>query len=213
MTTAIILCFVLTLLTIITINSFQSTKTACLMSLTQATDSAITAIEIDNQMNKNNYEEIVGNMLRDIILLSEGKGDINVKILEANTDEGLLDVQVTKIYKWFGLKREISIKRTVIMEEFEYEPQISVTAMFVYDEHFTYNNKDDLNIVREELTFKDAIIKRPKNPKMKGYTFMGWSLSPNGEIITNDEWQCFLVPSPDSEGVVYFYAVFEANNA
>lgn len=207
MTTAIILCFVLTLLTILTVNSFQSTKTACLMSLTQATDSAINAIELDTQMNKDNYEKIIGDMLRDIVLLSEGKGDINIKILEANTNEGLLDVQVTKIYKWFGLKREVSIKRTVIMEEFEYEPQISATVLFVYED------AGDKNIVREELTFKDAIIKRPKNPKKKGYTFMGWSLEPNGTVITDDEWQCFLVPSPNQDGQVYFYAIFQENNS
>ena len=207
MTATILICFILTLFAIITVNSYQATKTECLMSLTQATDSAINAIELDTQMNKSNYEQIIGDMLRDIILLSEGKGDINVKILEANTDEGLLDVKVTKMYTWFGLKREVSVKRTVIMEEFEYEPQISATV------YFAYEDGDDLNIVREELTFKDAIIKRPKNPKKKGYTFTGWSLTPNGEIITDDEWQCFLVPAPNQEGVVYFYAVFEENNA
>ena len=85
MTATILICFILTLFAIITVNSYQSTKTECLISLTQATDSAINAIELDTQMNKNNYEKIIGDMLCNIVLLSEGKGDINVKILEAKS--------------------------------------------------------------------------------------------------------------------------------
>lgn len=205
MASTIILCFMLALMSILTINSISSLRVSEQTSLNNIVDSAIKSIEEDREINADNYEEVMNDLLQLIILQSNANGNINIKILEANTKEGLLDIEVSKTYTWFGIQKEVKSRRTVIMEEFENPPAVPVTVRFVY--------KDIYNTTithREDSTFVGAILKRPKNPKKQGYTFTGWSLTENGTKITDEEWQNFIVPDTSANPkVVTFYALFE----
>ena len=207
MASTIILCFMLTILSILTINSIASTRVAEQTSLNHVVDASVKAIQLDKEYNKDNYEEIVNDLLQLILLQSTSDGNINVKILEANTNEGLLDVEVSKTYVWYGIKKQVVARRTVILEEFEHPPVDPATVMFIYYDSEDVASRKEL-IWREESTFEGAILKRPKNPKRMGYKFVGWSLTENGTTISDDEWQNYIVDT-NSAGSIVFYAVFE----
>ena len=214
MASTIILCFMLTIFSVLTINSFSSTRVAEQTSLNNVVDASMNAIQLDKQYNRENYEEVVNDLLQLVILQSASNGKIEVKILEANTQEGLLDIEVTKTYTWYGVKKDVVARRTVILEEFENPPAEATTVMF------TFTDVNNQNIVwRDDATFVGAILKRPKNPKKTGYTFKGWTLDSSlnaSTIISDDDWQNFIVPDTFDAGSgkqsgLIFYAVFEAN--
>lgn len=205
MASTIVLCFMLTILSVLTINSVAATRVSEQTSLNNVVDASIKAIQLDKQYNQDNYEEVVSDLLQLIILQSTSDGNINIKILEANTKEGLLDVEVSKTYIWYGIKKQVVSRRTVILEEFENPPVDPATVMFIYDD----NDGNDI-IWREDATFEGAILKRPKNPKKAGHTFAGWSLTENGSVISDDEWQNYLV-NTNGTGSIVFYAVFTQN--
>ena len=139
MAAVIILCFSLTIFSILTINSYESSKIEQQTSLNNATDSALHASQLDKKYNKDNYEELANDLLQNIILQSEANGVLNVKILEVNTKEGLLDVLVNKQYYWLGTKKTIETRRTVVLEEFGHPTNIAepVTSTAEFETNFT----------------------------------------------------------------------------
>ena len=76
MAAVIILCFSLTIFSILTINSYESSKIEQQTSLNNATDSALHAIQLDKKYNKDNYEELANDLLQNIILQSGYKAKI-----------------------------------------------------------------------------------------------------------------------------------------
>ena len=218
MAAVIILCFSLTIFSILTIYSYESSKIEQQTSLNNATDSALHAIQLDKKYNKDNYEELANDLLQNIILQSEANGVLNVKILEVNTKEGLLDVLVNKQYYWLGTKKTIETRRTVVLEEID-DPTNFAEPVTVY---FKYNDGTNLITAKEESTYEMMILKRPKQPKKQGYKFVGWSYVENGSIISNEDWQDFTIPLHNESGTpivtdgdgnytLTFYAVFESN--
>ena len=203
MSCCIILCFTLTLFSILTINAYSDAKIATTTNLNSAVDSVMHAIQLDKTYNSENYEEIVGDLLQNIILQTTENGNLNVKILNVNTTEGLLDVEVTKQFIWHGIKKDIIVRRTVVLDEFENPPATPVIV------HFKYMEEENEVIWRVEDTFAGAILKRPKQPKKAGYVFSGWSLEKDGDIISDEAWQDYIVPKLDGgTDIMTFYAIF-----
>ena len=65
---------------------------------------------------------------------------------------------------------------------------------------------------RQEDTFENALLRRPKQPKVQGFVFAGWTLGIDGEIIDDLTWQDYIitdVPNGPDGKVLTFYAVFE----
>ncbi len=205
MAATIILCFSMVLLTILAVNSLSARKVEQQMSLNLAVDAAIKSLELDKDYNSLNYEDVVNDILQLVIMQSDSSGDIVVKILEANTKEGLVDIEVTKKYKWAGTIKSVSTRRTVILEEYENPPSKVVTVKFVY------TNADGETIVqREDETFVGALLRRPKNPKVAQQTFKGWTTVQNGTTPIEDaDWQNYIVPDMAEGSTLYFYAIFQ----
>ena len=209
MAATIILCFSLVLLTILAVNSLSAIKVEQQMSLDIAVDSAIKSLEIDKDYNTLNYEDMVNDILQLVIMQSDSRGDIVVKILEANTKEGLIDIEVTKKYKWGPTTKSVTTRRTVILEEYENPPSKIVTVKF------TYINADGETIThREDETFVGALLRRPKNPKVAQKTFKGWTTTAGGTTpIADADWQNYIVPDMDEGATLTFYAIFEGGDA
>lgn len=217
MAAVIILCFTLTLFSILTINSFSSAKLSAQTNLNASVDSAMHALTLDNAYNSNTYENVVGDLLQQIILQSDSNGPIDVKILNANISEGLLDVEIVKTFTWMGLKRQVTCRRTVILEEYDNPPETPVTVYFKY---FVMQEEEEVEITwREETTFIGALLRRPKQPKKPDYEFQGWSYQKDGEIIDDLTWQDYIIKEDNTtlltaeDGTEYrtltFYAVFK----
>lgn len=214
MASTIILCFMLTILSVLTINSAAGMRVEQQTTLDTVVDASMKAIQLDKEYNQNNYEEVVNDLLQLILLQSASDGNIEIKILEANTKEGLLDIEVSKTYKWYGIKKNIVSRRTVILEEFENPPAEATNVMFIY------RDANDQEIVwRDDSTFVGAILRRPKNPKKQGHTFKGWSLEETNDVskvISDETWQNYVIPDTYNNATgrqtgLIFYAVFEQN--
>lgn len=202
MAATIILCFTLTLFSILTINSFSNTKVAAVTNLNASVDSVMHALQLEKTYDKGNYEEVVNDLLQNVILQADPNGILNVRILNANTEEGLLDVEIKKQFTWMGLKKEITTRRTVILEEYDNPPATPVTVYFMYND-----GTDDI-VWREENTYEGAILRRPKQPKRANHDFDGWSLTAGGEKISDAEWQDYIIDVPEGTTVLTLYARF-----
>lgn len=202
MAATIILCFTLTLFSILTINSFSNTKVAAVTNLNASVDSVMHALQLEKTYDKGNYEEVVGDLLQNVILQADPNGILNVKILNANTEEGLIDVEIRKQFTWMGMKKEIVTRRTVILEEYDNPPAQEVTVYFMYND-----GTDDI-VWREEHTYEGAILRRPKQPKVAGYDFDGWSLTEGGAKISDAEWQDYIIDVAEGVNILTLYARF-----
>jgi uncharacterized repeat protein (TIGR02543 family) len=202
MAATIILCFTLTLFSILTINSFSNTKVAAVTNLNASVDSVMHALQLEKTYDKGNYEEVVNDLLQNVILQADPNGILNVRILNANTEEGLLDVEIRKQFTWMGAKKEIVTKRTVILEEYDNPPAQAVTVYFMYND-----GTDDI-VWREENTYEGAILRRPKQPKRAGYDFDGWSLTEGGNKISDADWQDYIIDVPEGTTILTLYARF-----
>jgi uncharacterized repeat protein (TIGR02543 family) len=205
MASCIILCFTLTLFSILTINSYSNAKVAATTSLNAAVDSTMHALQLEETYNADTYEEIVGELMQKIILQTDPNGILNVKILNANIEEGLIDVEVSKQFIWLGIKKDIKTRRTVILDEYEKSPSAAVSVFFKYD------GENGETVWRQEDTFIGALLRRPKQPKKAGYDFVGWTTDKNNttKIITNEEWQNYIIPNVTSDPkCLELYAVF-----
>ena len=202
MAATIILCFTLTLFSILTINSFSNTKIAAVTNLNASVDSVMHALQLEKAYDKGNYEEVVNDLLQNVILQADPNGLLNVRILNANTEEGLIDVEIRKQFTWMGAKKEIVTRRTVILEEYDNPPAQAVTVYFMYND-----GTDDI-VWREENTYEGAILRRPKQPKRVGYDFDGWSLTAGGNKITDAEWQDYIIDVPEGTTILTLYARF-----
>ena len=203
MTSTIIICFVLTLLSILTINSYTATKIEQQTTLDNVVNASIKSMELDEVVNESNYEQMIGNLNQLIVMQSDTKGTVEVKIVDANTQEGLLDIEVTKTYNWLGFKKKVVARRVIIMDEYDHPPATPVKIKFVYNDA-----SGNIVIWREDDTFSGALLRRPKNPKKQGYKFMGWSMvSATGTPVSDDEWQNFVIPEDIT--AIRFHAVFQ----
>lgn len=208
MAACIILCFTLTFIGILTVNSYSNAKLAATTNLNASVDSVMHALQSDNAFNGGNYEKMIGVLMQNIILQTDPNGDLNIKILNANTEEGLVDVEITKQFIWLGIKKDIVTRRTVILDEYETPASLDITVFFKY-------KNEDMEMItwREESTFVGAIIQRPKQPKKTGCKFVGWSLTEDGDIISDETWQNYIVPDVSSNPKnLTFYAVFESKS-
>lgn len=203
MASCIILCFTLTLFSILTINSYSNAKMAALTNLNSSVDSAMHSLQLDKTYDTDNYEQIVSDLMQSLILQTDPNGILNVKILNANTEEGLIDVEVKKQFIWLGLKKDIVTRRTVILDEYTNPPSAAITVLFKYED------EEGEKVWREEETFVGALLKRPKQPKRTNYDFVGWSTIKGGTVISNEDWQNYIVPNVSTDPKVFvLYAVF-----
>lgn len=203
MASCIILCFTLTLFSILTINSYSNAKVAAITNLNASVDSTMHALQLEEAYTTDTYEKIVGELMQKIILQTDPNGILNVKILNANTEEGLIDIEVSKQFVWLGIKKDIKTRRTVILDEYDNPPTESITVFFKYDD------ESGETVWRQEDTFVGALLRRPKQPKKAGYDFIGWSTVKGGTVISNEEWQNYIVPDVStSPKTLNLYAVF-----
>ncbi len=82
---------------------------------------------LENGFCQNNYpvadeEELCADFIQTLLMQIESKGEIEVRILEANAEKGLLSAEVTEHYRHpIGTEGCIRVQRTVMMEQYKEE--------------------------------------------------------------------------------------------
>ena len=63
-------------------------------------------------------KELVGEILKQVVLSKQSDSDIKVQILDVDLEEGLIDVNIVQTYQHVnGKKEEIANRKTIILEE------------------------------------------------------------------------------------------------
>lgn len=87
-------------------------------SLTQSVEQALYVTLSDKAYTVDDEDAFVSDFLINLVDRIESPGDISVKIVAVDEEEGLIDVEVTETVAFpAGQKKEITCRRTVLFEE------------------------------------------------------------------------------------------------
>ncbi len=114
-------------------------------------------------------KELSADFNRELLILLESDADVKVNVLSADTEKGILDVEVTETYRnVMGKEEKVSCRKSVIMETYsEMRPYHKVTFLVdggVYDGYSIYEG--------EGLVF-------PEDPSPPRRSFLRWKKQGN----------------------------------
>lgn len=113
----IFICVVLTIGIVFTVNNYHTRKEEVESSLSQAISAAGKKIQLKDNNNPREIKKCISKFVQYLILETNSDSDIDVEILTCDVKRGILDVEVTEKYKWFGMNKKVSIRRTVVLEQ------------------------------------------------------------------------------------------------
>ena len=183
-------CMVLTVALIMTINNSMIRKNEIEETLSVAMDSAMDSLRYsDGGYAINDYESLISDLNQNILLQVTSNSDITIKVLYTDLENGIIDIEATQKYKWAGKTKEISVRKTIILDE--YVSQEIVDDEILCTVTFKVNNK----IYSEQNVSYGETFKKPEDPCIEGHKFLGWYVSGDDakNVITNSEWEDFCV--------------------
>ena len=134
--------------------------------------------------------ELIADFQQALLMHISSDADIKVKILTADTERGVLDVEVTGTYKTVNAKEKRAVcRKTVILEEYMEKRGYCMVEF----------RMDGLIYGKYSLYQGSAII-APEKPIKSGQVFKGW------KTVGGNDW---LSDRQTAEDDMVFEAVFE----
>lgn len=94
------------------------TDTEAEKSLSQSVEQALYVTLKGETHSVENKDEFIAEFMTNLVLQTQSKSELTVRVLEADEIEGLLDIEVTETLTYpDGKIREIKCRRTVLFEE------------------------------------------------------------------------------------------------
>ena len=203
----ITICLALCIMVILTINNYHTRKNEIEETLTVALDQAMEGLKFEDRgYTPENYQELVNDLLQQIIFQISSNCDIEIRILTVDLDRGIVDVEAIATYKWANTKRNVSVRRTILLEEYE-----AIDAVLEEDkkEEKTVNVRFlSEGILHTEITvLYGEPVPKPNDPSKTGWKFAGWCVQGDDShtILTDADWQD-LCPAED----ITFIAQYKA---
>lgn len=111
-----------------------------------------------------NAQELIADFHQSLLLHISSDSDLEVKILTADTENGVLDVEVRQIYQTLrGRKKEAVCRKTVLLEQYSGKQEYCVVEFLVngtiYDKYTIYSG---------------GTLSLPSEPEAEGRVFRGW---------------------------------------
>mgnify|MGYP002674779220 CR=1 FL=1 len=144
-----------------------------------------------------NVNLFIGDFIENLALVIDSDSELEVSVLQADKEKGILTVSVTEKFKYpNGKEGSVQTDKTVILDGAEQEPETpQYTVSF-------YLSKEDMNdgtgCYKKYLVYSGKNVTAPKNPSEEDKAFVGWK---DG----NDYLADFSVPV---EQDVTYYAVW-----
>ncbi|MCI8858300.1 MAG: InlB B-repeat-containing protein [Lachnospiraceae bacterium] len=109
-------------------------------------------------------QELIADFHQSLLLHISSDSDLEVKILTADTEKGVLDVEVRQTYQTLrGTKKEAVCRKTVLLEQYSDKQEYCVVEFLVngtiYDKYTIYPG---------------GSLSLPPEPKAEGHVFRGW---------------------------------------
>lgn len=147
--------------------------------------------------NIEDVNQFIGDMVENLAVVLDSDSELEVNVLQADKEKGILTVRVTEKFKHpNGKEGSVQTDKTVILDGAEQEPETpQYTVSF-------YLSKEDMNegtgCYKKYLVYSGKNVTAPKNPSEENKTFAGWK---DG----NDYLADFSVPVEQN---VTYYAVW-----
>ncbi len=209
----LILLFIISSLILLTIYNQNTRQNELEDSLSAAVEQSLENLKIKKNYSIDNTDEFVADFLENLLVSIESDSDVKVEILSVDIEKGLLDVCVTETYRQpNGTKKNISCRKTIILEEYAQEPPVQHTVRFMTVA--PENNVDYVDYKVYSLTEGSLVIVPGVSPVKDGYTFVGWSTE---KPTVDNEYSPETIVISEVDGVLVvqenltYYAVFELN--
>lgn len=117
-------------------------------------------------------QELIADFQQSLLLHISSDGDLEVKILTADTEKGVLDVEVRQTYQTLrGTKKEAVCRKTVLLEQYSDNKEYCVVEFLVngtiYDKYTIYPG---------------GSLSLPPEPEAEGHVFRGWKRMGSQEL-------------------------------
>lgn len=201
------ICLVLTVLTILTINNYQTRKNEIEETLASSLDQAIENLKLEeNKYSPSEYQDFVSDLLQQILLQVNSDCDVKINILNIDLDTGILDLEVIEYYKWFGQTKTIAERRTVVLEEYKREEDVNIESAEPEQNKMVHVRFMSNGQLYTEITVPyGEPISKPVDPGVTNYSFKGWYIEGDSsrELLDDMDWE-YLCPSEDMTFIAKF---------
>lgn len=166
-------------------------------NLSSAVEETVEKMMQNQSYNIEDVNQFIGDMVENLAVVLDSDSELEVNVLQADKEKGILTVRVTEKFKHpNGKEGSVQTDKTVILDGAEQEPETpQYTVSF-------YLSKEDMNegtgCYKKYLVYSGKNVTAPKNPSEENKTFAGWK---DG----NDYLADFSVPVEQN---VTYYAVW-----
>ena len=160
-------------------------------SLNMAVEQSLEQLKIDKVYEIGTYQELIADFNQSLLMQMESDADLQVDILAADIEKGVLDVKITAYYQnILGQEKKAVCRKSVILEEYS-EPRPYYTVTFFVDG----------DIYDRYSICKGGKPILPVQPKKTGKVFRYWTKQGENQDCRLEEMQIV--------GNVMLEAVFE----
>ena len=188
---------ILSLMVVMSISGRSNRNMELKSNLSSVVEETVEEMVQSEKYSMENVNQFMGDMVENLALVLDSDSKLEVSVLQADKERGILTVSVTERFKHpNGKEGSVQTEKTVILSGTEQKPEtLQYTVSF-------YLSKEDMNegkgCYKKYLVYAGKGVTVPKDPFVEDKTFAGWK---DG----NDYLADFSVPV---EQDVTYYAVW-----
>ncbi len=159
-------------------------------ALNTAVEQALEQLKKDRSYEIKNQEELIADFQQSLLMNISSDSQVEVKILTADIEKGVLDVEVLEEYETVnGAKKQAICRKTVILEQYTRKGEYCIVEFLV-----------DGKLYEKYSIYQGSKVVLPVEPKETNRVFRGW------KDIKSKEW---LSEELSVEKNMVFEAVFQ----
>lgn len=159
-------------------------------ALNTAVEQTLEQLKKHGSYEIDNAQELIADFQQALLLHISSDADLEVKILTADTERGVLDVKITETYRTINARvKQAVCRKTVILEEYSDKRGYCMAEFRL-----------DGAVYAKYSLYQGGKIVTPPKPQKAGHVFRGWRKADNS---------CWLTDGMVTEEDIAFEAVFQ----
>jgi len=175
----LLMIMVLTGITINTIDNTTTRKNELDTNLSAAMEQSmlLLTVDTDSDYDIESKEDLIADFIQNFLIKTTTDSTFTIDIIGADAEKGLLDVKVTETFgSYAGIKKSVSVRKTIILEDYENEDNVYFDISFVVpDPEYPSDTSKQVVVKQTSIHGGDSLTyAAPSNPEKEGYKFVGW---------------------------------------
>lgn len=163
-------------------------------SLNTAVEQSLEQLRNEKGYEIGSYQELIADFNQVLLLQMESDSDIQVNILTADVEKGILDVEITETYRnILGKEEQAVCRKSVVLEEYSEKKVYHMVTFLVDGEVYA----------RYSIYEGGKLVQPKKMPEKEGARFCYW-------VRQGENRECELEEIV-ADGEIFLEAVFESN--